>query len=548
MAITLFQDATSTQYVQVQIQATVNGVAYNPAGDTVQMAFIPVAFPALSPGPADWHPATWETDTGGVYWATCLVGPAGGVALGAGSYVVWVKVTDSPAVPVIPGPVLNVTGSGSPSPGGGGTWVQSFNARTGIVVPQAGDYTAAQTGAVPLPTGTPSAGQVPQVATASPLTMAWGAGGGAVTSVFSRTGAVTAQTGDYTPAQVGAVNKTGDVMGGKLAPKVVTLTDAAVTAIDVSQGNDFRWLLGGSHALGIPSNPVDGQQIVVGVQQPASGGPYTPSWASGDFGFDFGSAGAPVLSSTASTVDFVGFKYDAAILRWCCVGTALGFAARVAFRAAVSGSVPGGTALSTTITLPAGLYGGDLVLVYTTASSAGPAWSGILTLTNPGGTAPVLIDSHVSTAGSGTAYAFWTITAAGAIGAISSDAGRTLTLAPSDGSSLYLGIAVSAYAGAAVDVFNHADTATASSTTWNAPTVTTTAAGDWAVYMADAIAGTTITGWPGTFRADDNTVARTYITDSGASAGGAGTVIGGGLFTASSTAPWAGYIIGLKPA
>ena len=109
MAITsLSQSALSTQYVQVQVTATVNGTSYNPTGDTVQMAFVTVTSPPASP--SAWNAAAWETDPGPVYWASCLVGPSnGGVVLAAGSYFVWVKVTDSPAVPVLSGPILTIT-------------------------------------------------------------------------------------------------------------------------------------------------------------------------------------------------------------------------------------------------------------------------------------------------------------------------------------------------------------------------------------------------------------------------------------------------------
>lgn len=57
---------------------------------------------------------------------------------------------------------------------------------------------------LPLPSGTPAAGQVP-VATGAGEASAWGPVSGAgVTSVFGRTGVVTAHSGDYTAAQVGA--------------------------------------------------------------------------------------------------------------------------------------------------------------------------------------------------------------------------------------------------------------------------------------------------------------------------------------------------------
>lgn len=58
---------------------------------------------------------------------------------------------------------------------------------------------------LPLPTGTPAVGQVPTVVTAgSPYTAFQTPATAPVTSVFGRSGAVLAQTGDYTAAQVGA--------------------------------------------------------------------------------------------------------------------------------------------------------------------------------------------------------------------------------------------------------------------------------------------------------------------------------------------------------
>lgn len=110
---TLAQPAVSTQPVQVQVLATAGGSAYDPTADTVQMAFVAQSFPPASPQSSDWHTASWETDGTGAsatYWASCLVGPEnGGISLARGTYVCWVKVTDDPAVPALPGPVLNIT-------------------------------------------------------------------------------------------------------------------------------------------------------------------------------------------------------------------------------------------------------------------------------------------------------------------------------------------------------------------------------------------------------------------------------------------------------
>lgn len=90
----------SLQYVRVQVTAMKSGVGVDPSSDPVQMAF-PSA--GVAPVGGDWNTAAWEkytTTSGTTYWAICLVGPGGTKTLTAGRYDVWVKVTDSPEVPV----------------------------------------------------------------------------------------------------------------------------------------------------------------------------------------------------------------------------------------------------------------------------------------------------------------------------------------------------------------------------------------------------------------------------------------------------------------
>jgi hypothetical protein len=87
----------SLEYVKVPVSVTINGVAYDPHFDVVQMAF-PVR--QAEPVAGDWKVASWETDGAGGWMVRCLVGPGGVVALAAGAYDVWVKITDVPEQPV----------------------------------------------------------------------------------------------------------------------------------------------------------------------------------------------------------------------------------------------------------------------------------------------------------------------------------------------------------------------------------------------------------------------------------------------------------------
>ncbi len=89
--------ALTLEYVKVPTTVTINGAPYDPHLDAVQLAF-----PAHGVAPAgpDFKVGSWEQDQFGTWMARCLVGPGGAVSLVAGTYDVWVKITDSPEVPV----------------------------------------------------------------------------------------------------------------------------------------------------------------------------------------------------------------------------------------------------------------------------------------------------------------------------------------------------------------------------------------------------------------------------------------------------------------
>lgn len=67
----------------------------NPTADVVQFAF-----PTPGTEPATFYNGSWQTISG-IYHARCLVGPGGVVTLTPAFYDVYVKITDSPEVPVL---------------------------------------------------------------------------------------------------------------------------------------------------------------------------------------------------------------------------------------------------------------------------------------------------------------------------------------------------------------------------------------------------------------------------------------------------------------
>ena len=92
--MTIRRPVLSTEYVRVPIAARENGVEVNPTSDAVYLALTTGDEPASG----DWHVGSWETDDS-TYYARLLVGPSS-LALAAGVWIVWVKVTDSPEIPV----------------------------------------------------------------------------------------------------------------------------------------------------------------------------------------------------------------------------------------------------------------------------------------------------------------------------------------------------------------------------------------------------------------------------------------------------------------
>lgn len=93
--------SASLQYITVPVNVTKAGEPFNPTGDVVQFAFL-LNISGV-PGVSDWVSGSWDTyqNYNYPYVAKCLIGPGGPTQLAAGTYVIWLKITDSPEIPVL---------------------------------------------------------------------------------------------------------------------------------------------------------------------------------------------------------------------------------------------------------------------------------------------------------------------------------------------------------------------------------------------------------------------------------------------------------------
>jgi hypothetical protein len=104
------QSQLATEYILIPVSASKAGASYNPTGDVVQFAFMPT--PTQVPQSGDWQAGAWDTDSPNIlypYTAKCLVGPAGTINLGIGTYIIYVKIVDNPEIPVLVAGQLSVS-------------------------------------------------------------------------------------------------------------------------------------------------------------------------------------------------------------------------------------------------------------------------------------------------------------------------------------------------------------------------------------------------------------------------------------------------------
>lgn len=101
------------------------------------------------------------------------------------------------------------------------------------------------------------------------------------------------------------------------------LTDGATPALDASLSNTFTLTAAGNRTIGIPTNAVSGQRIV--IAHTASGADRTLALNTGAGGFAFGTD-IPALSATTSALtDYIGCIYDSTASKWRVVSYVKGF-------------------------------------------------------------------------------------------------------------------------------------------------------------------------------------------------------------------------------
>jgi hypothetical protein len=116
-------------------------------------------------------------------------------------------------------------------------------------------------------------------------------------------------------------NWSGVIGGIPVNPQTVAISAAAI-ATDFSMGPVVYATLThlASTAISNPTNPVDAQFLLYALAQDSTG----TNLVTWDTAFDFGANGTPTLTTTASKVDYLGFRYNANLSKWVFQGSALG--------------------------------------------------------------------------------------------------------------------------------------------------------------------------------------------------------------------------------
>ena len=152
---------------------------------------------------------------------------------------------------------------------------------------------------------------------------------GLVTDLATLTTAVAGKAATvHSHAESDVTNLTADLAGKAstththVVGGVATLTDAATIALNAALGTYFKLTLGGNRTMGTPTNPTDGQRIIIEVTQDGTGSRTLDLGTAFVFGSSFTSI---TLSTAAGKIDLIGAIYSATKGKWLVTAFAAGF-------------------------------------------------------------------------------------------------------------------------------------------------------------------------------------------------------------------------------
>lgn len=147
-------------------------------------------------------------------------------------------------------------------------------------------------------------------------------------------------------------------VNGAFSEKVVPLTDVAEVTLDASGGNIFTLDATQDSLIDAPTNPVDGQKIL--IRYTATDFDRTLSLDTGTGGFRFGSDITALTTTSAGTSDYIACVYNLAVNTWDVIQYVKGYISlAIAFDAASHGTASS----SSSLVVPHTCSGGLRVLV-----------------------------------------------------------------------------------------------------------------------------------------------------------------------------------------
>ena len=322
--------------VTVNVGSTTTGAPGSAAAVTntgtsqnVVLAFVIPQGAAGATGPQGQPGATGAQGPQGQPGATGPQGPAGAAGAAGSAATIGIGTTTTGA----PGSAASVSNSGTSSaavfsfvipegqPGAtGATGAQGPQGQPGATGAQGPQGQPGATGA----TG-PQGAAGPNSVGATTATTLSGllAGDGALVSVAT-IGAGLQFTGGQLAVSGVVLTTTAQTIGGvktfadSLDLQVANLADASTIDVDAAAANKFEVTLGGNRTIANPTNAADGRIIIFRLRQDNSGGRIV-TWGD-DYRFRGDLAAANVvLSTSANTIDRVGFEYVSADAKWDCV-------------------------------------------------------------------------------------------------------------------------------------------------------------------------------------------------------------------------------------